>query len=413
MQAVKGKFFMANSRQGRYLIWNLSWGLATAATAIALLLTGGPDGADPRARLTMDAEGNFYGTTRVGGKYGYGTVFKLAHKGSAWILTPLYTFAGGADGAQPKNRVIFGPDRSLYGTTDRGGGGPCDSGCGTVFKLTPPATACKSAVCSWTKTLIYQFMGGSDGANPAHNDIIFDQAGNIYGTTLFGGPGNLGTVYELMPVNGSWMESVIHSFSGTLDGFNPETGVTLDGAGNLYGTTYYGGTYDAGIVYQLTPSESGWTENILYEFGQDNDPGTNPASGLIFDQSGNLYGATPTGGSGGGGSVFELTPSNGNWTFNVLYALGQGTGPYGTMIMDAAGNLYGTTYTIGAYGYGSVFKLAPSGGGWAYTDLYDFTGGSDGGYIWAGLVMDANDNLYGAASSGGAYGNGVVFEVTP
>ncbi len=226
--------------------------------------TGGGDGADPRAGLTKDAAGNFYGTSRDGGTYGLGTVFKLALKGSNWILTPLDSFAGGNDGANPDAKVIFGPDRSLYGTTQIGGGGACAGGCGTVFKLTVPATACKSAVCSWTETVIYRFAGGTDGEGPAYSDLIFDDAGNIYGTTRFGGgegtdcdSSGCGTVYELMPSGGGWTESILYRFTGTPDGYLPNSGVILDSVGNLYGTTYYGGPDTTGTVYQLTPSGSG------------------------------------------------------------------------------------------------------------------------------------------------------------
>ncbi len=431
------------SNSGQHGIWIFENGLpaTTLTLAITILLaltlisaqsaqaqtynvihnfTGGGDGADPRAGLTKDAAGNFYGTTRDGGRYGLGTVFKLALKGSNWILTPLYSFAGGDDGANPDARVVFGPDGNLYGTTNFGGGGACSEhggqGCGTVFKLTVPATACKSAICSWTETVIYRFMGGSDGEAPGYADLIFDPAGNLYGTTSFGGGGgmdcsgtNCGTVYELTPSGGGWTESIIYRFNPLPDGYAPDSGVTLDSAGNLYGTTYYGGTYGPGVVYELSPSGSGWTEKLLHEFGRTGDDGGNPVAGLIFDASGNLYGATSGGGSGGGGTVFELTPSGGNWTFSVL----SGAGSVASLIMDAAGNLYGTTFTVGAYGYGSVFKLTPSGGGWTYTDLYDFTGGNDGANPESTPVFDVSGNLYGTTRSGGTYGNGVVFEITP
>jgi len=376
--------------------------------------TGAGDGVNPRAGLTKDAAGNLYGTTRDGGKYGLGVVFKLAHKSSGWVLTPLYSFAGGNDGANPDAKVIFGPDGSLYGTTAIGGGGGCGGdGCGTVFKLTIPATACKSALCGWTETVIYRFMGGSDGQGPAYSDLIFDQAGILYGTTRFGGLAGGGTVYQLTPSGGGWMENVIHSFAGSPDGYSPNSGVILDGAGNLYGTTYYGGTDGVGTVYQLTPSGSGWAENIVHDFPGSGEDGVVPACGLIFDPLGNLYGATPAGGSGGGGTVFELTPSGGNWTFSVLYNFNAGTGPYASLIMDATGNLYGTTFTVGAYGYGSVFKLTFAGDGWTYTDLYDFTGGNDGASPESTPVFDVAGNLYGTTSGGGAYGSGAVFEITP
>src|SRR5208337_475040 len=200
-----------------------------------------------------------------------GTVFGLSKKGSNWILNPLYTFAGGNDGAVPYARVIFGPDGSLYGTTYNGGGGG-DSG--TVFNLKPYPTACKTALCGWQETVLYRFSGGSDGANPGGGDLIFDQAGNLYGTTVNGGAYGAGTVFELMPFQGGWTESVLHSFSGT-DGAFPSAGLIFDKNGNLYSTTVGGGStpYGCGTVFKLTASGSGWRENVLYNFQCGNDGG--------------------------------------------------------------------------------------------------------------------------------------------
>jgi uncharacterized repeat protein (TIGR03803 family) len=167
-----------------------------------------------------------------------------------------------------------------------------------------------------------------------------------------------------------------------------------------------------GVIYQLTPSAGGWTETVLYRFQKGSD-GVFPSGGLIIDQSGNLYGTTSGGGSGGGGTVFELTPSGGGWQFTVLYSLlGQGNGPRGSLIMDAAGNLYGMSYGNGAYGDGSVFKLMPGGGTWTYTLLHDFTGGSDGKNPLGNLTLHTNGKLYGTTSTGGACGAGVVFEIS-
>jgi uncharacterized repeat protein (TIGR03803 family) len=176
-----------------------------------------------------------------------------------------------------------------------------------------------------------------------------------------------------------------------------------------------------GTVFQLTLSMSGWTENVLYSF-QGGSDGSLPDGGLLFDQSGNLYGTTSDYGSGGGGTAFELTPSNGSWTLNAVYGFsgtsGNGCGPKGALLMDGAGSLYGTTYCDGANNAGSVFKLTYSGGSWTYTSLYDFIGGSDGGYPISNVVSDANGNLYGTTSAGGtgsacSGGCGVVWEITP
>ena len=378
--------------------------------------TGGGDGASPGAGVTMDQAGNLFGTTASGGIDDNGTVFRLSKRGSGWVLNPLYLFLGGSDGATPYARVVFGPDGSLYGTTYDGGGDGCSGyGCGTVFSLKPPATACKTALCPWTETVLYRFTGGSDGAKPEGGDLILDQAGNIYGTAGIGGYqdggcsnlGGCGVVFELTPSNGGWTEKILYSFSGGSDGAQPYAGL-FDQSGNLYGTTLLGGSSGDGTVFQLTPSGSGWTENVLYTF-QDGNDGAFPDGGLIFDQSGNLYGTTLFDGKDGGGTVFKLTPSNGSWTYSLVYSFTGSEGPAANLAMDGAGNLYGTTYLDGAYGQGSVFKLTRSGGSWTYTSLHDFTGGGDDGQPVSNVTFDANGNLYGTSYL--AYG--VVWEITP
>jgi uncharacterized repeat protein (TIGR03803 family) len=192
--------------------------------------------------------------------------------------------------------------------------------------------------------------------------------------------------------------------------------VIFDGAGNLYGSTNgggpYGGSYGDGTIFQLTPSGSGWSETILHAFHGGSDGEGQQDSPIL--RSGNLYGTTAGGGTGGGGTVYELTPSNGSWTFTTLYDLTGTVGPGGGVIMDPAGNLYATTQLDGVYGQGSVFKLTPSNDGWTYTSLHDFTGGSDGKLPYCNLTMDTSGNLYGTTSEGGANGyGGVVFEITP
>jgi len=264
--------------------------------------------------------------------------------------------------------------------------------------------------------VLYSFSGSTDGANPGYGNLTFDQAGNIYGTTFYGGNNNSdGVVYELTPSSGSWTESAIYVFTGGADGANPYSSVIFDQAGNLYGTANAGGAHEYGTVFQLTPSESGWSENTLYAFQGASDGGV-PFGGLVFDSTGNLYGATSAGGSGEGGTVYQLTPSGGGWTFGVIASFSGSAyqpGPYNSLTMDAAGNLYGTTKQDGAKGQGSVFKLMPSGGGWILTDLYDFTGGTDGGQPYGSVLIDAKGNLYGTAFEGGADGYGVVWEITP
>jgi uncharacterized repeat protein (TIGR03803 family) len=360
--------------------------------------TGGPDGATPQGPLTMDQAGNLYGTDSGGGR-GFGTVYMLSKRGSNWIFNPLYAFAGGNDRGGPWAGVIMGPDGSLYGTTTDWETGP-----GTVFNLKPSASACKTALCPWTETVLYRFTGGSDGSNPGGGHLIFDQAGNLYSVTLGGGAYGDGTVFELAPSQGGWTESVLHNFNWG-DGYLPNSALVFDNVGNLYGTALLGGAYGNGTVFQLTPSGSGWTENTLYSFQGGND-GAHPYPGVIFDQSGNLYGGAAAGGQFDGGTVFKLTPSGGGWTFSLVYSLtgdGGDCGPVGNFIMDGAGNLYGFTNYEGAYNEGTVFELTPSGGGWTYTLLHDFNG-SDGASPNGGLIFDENGNLYGVANSGGAYG---------
>jgi uncharacterized repeat protein (TIGR03803 family) len=259
------------------------------------------------------------------------------------------------------------------------------------------------------------------GSCPTFGELTFDHAGNIYGTV----PCCHGAVYELTP---GGTPTALYYFTGGDDGDNPQSGVIFDGAGNLYGTTEGGGTGGCGTVYELSPIGSGWTEKVLYDFQCGfSSNGQYPIGGLIFDAAGNLYGTTNFAGANNGGTVFELSPSSGgHWTFHLLYSLRyNGTfdfliyGPTGTLAMDSSGSLYGTTVMDGAYGGGSVFKLTPSADGWTYTSLHDFRGGSDGGNPFGNVVLDASGNVYGTAGVGGLSGGceglgcGVVWKITP
>ena len=419
---------MGNPRHFRSLTPRLNLGATTAALALAILFVltvaaqaqtygvlytfaGGNDGAGPYAGLTMDKAGNMYGTTHSGNSgTNWGNVYELKHKGSGWIYNPLGVFDGTLSAG-----VTFGPDGLLYSTSPNNIAGLTY---GYVFSMRPKANACVTAICPWDTTVLYGFSGGADGANPRYGDLIFDKAGNIYGTTPAGGSGS-GVVYEMTPSGGGWTEQPIYTFSGP-DGAQPFAGVIFDNAGNMYGTTAQGGAYGYGTVYELSPAGNGWTEKVLYSF-QNGSDGSYLIGGLIFDQAGNLYGATDNGGSGGGGTVFELTPSGGGWTYNLLYSFAGGAscGPRASLIMDGAGNLYGTTYCDGANNKGSVFKLTPSSPYWTYTSMYDFTGGPDGRAPISNVTFDTAGNLYGTASLGGNQSNcgnvgcGVVWEITP
>ncbi len=375
--------------------------------------TNSLDGGFPRAGLTLDRAGSLYGTTSQGGAQNGGTVFKMALHNSSWIFSPLYSFAGGNDGFQPVARVIIGPNGSLYGTTLAGGGsqncGCC--GCGTVFNLQPNPTAAGAAIASWRETVLHRFTGDpTDGQGP-QAEVIFDQAGSLYGTTFFGGSGG-GTVFKMTPGSGGWTESTLYNFDSSHGGpYSPNAGVVIDNAGNLYGTTVSGaGSNSSGVVYQLTHSGSGWIENTIFAFG-NSDLGAEPYAGVIFDSAGNLIGATTSGVNNFSGAAFELTPSNGNWIPSTVYKFSGimnpycGNGPYASLFMDTAGNLYGTNC-----GDSSVFELTPTSGGWVYTLLHSFDWDDQ---PLGGVVMDAHGNLYGTTETGGTHNAGEVWEITP
>jgi uncharacterized repeat protein (TIGR03803 family) len=390
----------------------------TQAQTFKLLynFTGGEDGAVPYTGLTIDRAGNFYGTAEYGGKQlpgclsygsstGCGTIFKFSPVGSSWVLTPLYNFSGGTDYGNPTVAVTVGPDGALYGVLSFNS--TCDYfTCGKVYVLRPPPASCRTALCSWNETVLHQFTGVPDGSYPG-SPVIFDTAGNLYGTTIFGGNGGgyygYGTVYELTPSNGGWTENVINSFG--LDDSLPSGPLALDPAGNLYGTVCDGSCY--GAVWQLAPSQSGWTYNNLYYFNGNN--GAEPG-GLIGNSSGNLYGFTLGGIGNNSATVFELSPSNGGWVYSLVYDLGYETSLTG-LTVDSAGNLYGVNSGY-PFGLGFVFKLTRSDSSWTYTDLHDFSGG-DGESPYGSVVIDASGNLYGTTSAGGRHNDGVIFEITP
>jgi uncharacterized repeat protein (TIGR03803 family) len=385
----------------------------TQTLTIIHVFSGGGDGGSPFAGLIIDNSGNLYGTTAIGGRgscsNGCGTAFKFTHRASGWVLTPLYYFQGGSDGAYPEARLTFGPNGRLYGNTC-GNVGPCTGPPyspvnmeGTVFSLGPPPHVPNNILGGWMQTIIYPQAGSPSG------QLIFDQAGNIYGS-------NGSCVFELIASGDGWTPSLLYCFNGGSDGEHPASGVVMDQAGNLYGTTAYGGgsgycAGGCGTIFELTPSGSGWTETILHSFQGGND-GYFPFGGLTSDRFGNLYGTTAAGGSGGGGTVFTLTPSSGGWAFRQIYPLvGQQCeeppGPYDTLAIDGSGSLYGATYCDDNGGY--VFKLVPNpDGSWTYINMYslNYYGGAVGG-----VVLDANGNIFGASLGRGDYG--VVWEITP
>jgi hypothetical protein len=297
-----------------------------------------------------------------------------------------------------------------------------------VFALV--LSGCLIPASAQTESLLYGFQDGTDGAQPVAS-LIADKAGNLFGTTLGGGPLAYGTAYELTPpasLGGSWTETVLYTFQGGSDGAYPYSSLVFDEAGNLYGTTTGGGdpTCFCGVVFKLAHSKSGsWTERTLYSFtGND---GASPFKGLIFDDEGDLFGATYAGGSSNAGAVFELMPPSGNsagpWREKVLYSFTGGSDggfPISDLVRDKGGKLYGTTLQGGALGYGAVFQLTrPSGRGVSWTEaaIYSFTGGSDGADPYDGVTLDAHGRLVGVATFGGnlncGNGCGTVYQLTP
>jgi uncharacterized repeat protein (TIGR03803 family) len=396
---------------------------AHAQTFTIIHSFAGPEGAFPEAGFAIDGAGNLFGTTSEGG-HNDGNILELTYGRSGWTLDSLYVFAGGWDGNYPEGKVSIAPDGTMYGTTKMGGASCVNNpnGCGTVYHWAPPPRIPRAPY------VIHRFLGGTDGAFP-ESELTFDESGSIYGTTFGGGfagtescPGGCGTVYKLTPSGAGWEETVLHSFRG-VDGRYPWGGVVFDRAGNLYGTTIGGGGYQncpqgCGVIYELTPSGSSWAVQTLHIFTGGSD-GSSPTGGLILDSSGNLYGTTSTGGPGGGGTVFELTPTNSGWTFTTLYGIPgiglAGEGVRGSLVMDRAGSLYGTTDADGANSRGSVFKLTPSNGSWTYTSLHDFNEPAEGWFPVPGVVLDSQGNLYGMTAIGGttSCGCGVAFEITP
>jgi uncharacterized repeat protein (TIGR03803 family) len=381
---------------------------------------GNGDGYNPYAGLIFDGSGNLYGTTRYGGADGYGTVFELTptQRGGSWTETVLHNFTlNGKDGVRPYADLVFDASGNLYGTTVEGG---THGNYGTVFELTPTAGG------GWTEKILHAFNDNSkDGYNP-YAGLVFDASGNLYGTTRYGGAHHGGTVFKLTPkAGGDWTEAVLHNFNlNGKDGVRPFAALAFDASsGNLYGTTYEGGAHSGGTVFALMPQAGGsWTEKVLHSFNNNGEDGLSPYAGLILDASGNLYGTTVGGGVGGQGTAFELKPkAGGRWTETVLYKfnkLGNGDGmePYAGLVFDGSGNLYGTTETGGAYdSYGTVFELTPTTGGiWTEKILHSFDDNrTDGLYPYAGLIFDTSGNLYGTTVEGGAYGLGTVFEITP
>jgi uncharacterized repeat protein (TIGR03803 family) len=359
--------------------------------------------------------------------------------GAAQTETVLYDFQGGADGSQPAAGVIADKEGNLYGTTTTVGA----TGFGTVYELSPPATP--GGV--WTQTTVYSFQGflaGDDGANP-QAPLIMDEEGNLYGTTSQGGNATIdcglafglfecGTVFKLVrprQPGGAWQETVIYRFGG-FDGLGPYAGLTWGPGGRLYGATVSGGTNGYGTVFELIPPDDNpagpWTEKVLHSFAGGAEGGMS-FGGVVLDHAGNLYGTTGSGGALAQGSVFELTRPTvpgGIWTLKTLYSFTGGSDggqPYNGVVFDAQGNLYGAATYFGTYGGGTIYQLTPpaaAGGAWTENTLYEFTSGPDGGIPFATPIVDRKGNIFGTASqgNGGLFSScssfcGTVYELSP
>ncbi len=383
-----------------------------AQTETVLFSFSGTNGLSPTGGLVFDAAGNLYGTTDDGGANGYGMVFELTPKaGGGWSEKVLHSFGHGEDGQSPGCTLVMDAAGDLYGTTVGGG----SYGGAIAFELSPSASG------PWTEKLLHAFGKGKDGINPEAG-LIFDAAGNLYGTTYFGGADAVGMVFELMPqTGGGWAEKVVHNFEDNgRDGFSSSTGLTFDAAGNLYGTTAGGGTHGGyGAVFKLIPEAGGgWSEKVLHSFGSGSDGRYLPSS-VILDAAGNLYGTTAGGGTDNVGIVFELTPTtSGPWDETILHDFlnndEDGVDPIGGLIFDAAGNLYGTTTAGGIHGAGTLFEMTPTtGGSWTEQVLYVFKSENTYSGPEDALIFDGAGNLYGTEVGGGTADEGTVFEVTP
>jgi len=343
----------------------------------------GKDGGTPYSDLVRDSAGNLYGTTFSGGTAGDGTVFTLDATGKETVL---YSFQGGADGALPVAGLIRGAKGELYGATVEGGA----AGHGTIFKL--DATG--------TEIVLHHFKS-ADGSYPDAS-LLRDASGNLYGATLEGGASNVGTVFML---GRNREETVLHSFTGA-DGRFPYSygGLIRDANGNFYGTSLAGGASDQGVVFKLNAAGR---EIILHTFTGGTDGGY-PYAGLVMDEKGNLYGTTYMGGASGQGTIFRVTQGGKETVLYSFTGAADGGNPAARLLRDKKGNFFGTTYYGGASNSGVVFKLDKNHN---LTVLHSLNYANDGGYPTARLIRDANGNLYGTASAGGASNRGTVFRI--
>lgn len=382
-------------------------GAAASAERILYSFAGGYDGGNAATGLTFDAQGNLYGTTVVGGTDSCGVVFKLSpHGRRSWQEAVLYNFDCFSTGKNPHGGVTFDPKGNLDGTTVSGGsGGSCGSyGCGVAFQLSPTS-----------ETVLHSFSGGDDGFGPG-GAVVYDTTGNLYGTTPDGGAHAQGVVYEISPSGPSSRELILHAFSGGKDGGTGSLGpLLIDASGNLYGVTETGGANGDGTVFKLSHvSKSRWKLTTLYAFKGGSDAAS-PYGGVTADGAGNLYGTTYYGGAKALGTIFKLTRRAKSYRETVLYSFqggNDGSSSTSTLLFGKSGDLYGTTSAGGGTcDCGTIFKVDPKTG--KETMLHAFGGAGDGAYPYYGLTPDGAGNLYGTTVAGGSHNQGAIFEFTP
>jgi uncharacterized repeat protein (TIGR03803 family) len=391
-----------------FLLFAVSSGGQAGNQKVLYTFTGGVDGSQPyQAGVIFDPAGNLYGVTQYGGAYGQGTVFQLTPStNGAWTETVLHSFTGGTDGLQPQGGLAIDGAGNLYGTTSWGG--DPNAGCGTVFKLSPSDNG-------WTFNVLHAFTNGQDGCSPQGGNLRVLAGGSIYGTTAGGGAGSQGTVFALYP---AWPFYWVWPLRGGNGEFPGGLGGYVPGAAN-YGTANFGGAHGVGTVFELA-GPTGYSIETKHTFNTTNAAGSYPIGDLAGQDNGNggfMYGVTAAGGVGGYGTVYQLTESQSIydlWSISVLHSFSglDGATPWAGVVLDAAGNLYGTTFSRGKGGAGTVFKLTLGAKNtWTHTVLYSFTGGIDGGEPTSGVVFDNAGNLYGTTNTGGAFKQGVVYEV--
>lgn len=414
----------------------LTFLLACATTAVSQTVTVlynfgdqlSHDGNFPNGTLTLDNHGTLYGTTAQGGPGNTGIVFALVPPsvaGGTWTERAIFANFSGPNGLNVNGGLVLNQQSGkLYGTTRRGG----SRDVGVIFELAPP----KQSGAQWTETVLYNFTGtegGTDGGLPAPG-LIADSRGALYGTTQSGGQHQNGTVFRLSPPShpgGAWNEKILHSFEGRGDGAMPISGLVIDEARVLYGVTPFAGANRSGAVFKVSPPASGtgaWTESVIYSFTGAHDgslpDGRFPETALIVDHAGNLYGTTNRGGNtcvSGCGTIFRLSPptaEGGAWTELILHSFAShfdGGSPSGALVLDSQGSLYGASRTGGIHNGGTIFKLTPPVDGsvpWTKTSFSGFPSGTGGSQ---GALLLVGSKFYGTTPAGGTSQTGTIFEM--